>query len=337
MRRPALLFVVLAACGRTVIYEPRTAVADAGTVKSCHTGGVALSHATPALYFVIDRSGSMAFDLKGNTGGARDPLQGPSRWTILWDVMRGVLPQHDLDLSIGAALFPSSSGCGFPSKPNVIPHLANSAAVLALSLLPPGGGTPVAGMMESMREPAREASAKSLVLITDGEPNCNASLEPQTCHCTQPTVGVPPLCPSADICLDDQRTVTTLGNLFDGGVVTHVVGFAAGDAAAATLDAMAIAGGAPRTGPHRFNSAETEAELSDVLTGISERERNCTWTVLTHLEAGDALELTLGIEVVPEGTGWEWLKRDEGSFVLRDTWCDRTVAGAQLVAHLTCR
>jgi hypothetical protein len=134
------------------------------------------------------------------------------------------------------------------------------------------------------------------------------------------------------------RTVDAVGTLFaDAGVVTHVVGFATTPAAATTLDAMAVAGGAPRTGAHKFNSAETQAELSDVLSGISARETNCTWTALTKLEAGDVLDVRVGGVPIVEGVDWVWLDRDQGSFQLRGTWCEKSVAGAVVTAQLTCR
>src|SRR5947207_3208925 len=90
-----LVFFVLASCGRTVVYEPRqqSSTMDAGTdagVKPCVTGTVPLSHTTPAIFFVLDRSGSMAFDLQGHTGAPGDPLQGPARWQIMADTMSQV-------------------------------------------------------------------------------------------------------------------------------------------------------------------------------------------------------------------------------------------------------
>lgn len=348
MRR-ALILLLLAACGRTVLYEyafvppaldagvPDAGPLDAG-VKPCVSGLVALSHATPSIFFVIDRSGSMAFDLKGNEGlpfGA--PLEGPTRWRILADVMGDVVPLYERDLSMGAMLFPANNECGLSAVEDISPRVANAGLILSLFVSrDPGGGTPIAAAMEAIRVPASFARAKSIILITDGEPNCNPMLDPQTCTCTQQASGFPPVCAAPDICLDDTRSVRAVSNLrADAGVVTHVVGFATVARASVTLDAMAVAGGAPREGMHKYNSAETQAELKEVLSGISEREKNCTWTALTRLKPDDMLELKLDGVVVPEGTGWQWLNRERGEFALLGDWCEKSLRGS-LMARLSC-
>lgn len=349
MRR-ALVLLLLAACGRTVIYEyafPPTVVdagmPDAGPidagVKPCISGVVALSHATPSIFLVIDRSGSMSFDLKGNEGPPfGPPLEGPTRWNILADVLREVLPQHERELAMGVMMFPANNECGLSVVEDLSPRLANAGLILSLfQTRNPGGGTPIAGAMEAVRVPATFAGSKSIILITDGEPNCNPMLDPLTCTCTQQASGFPPTCAAPDICLDDTRSVRAVSDLrADAGVVTHVVGFATVPRASVTLDAMAIAGGAPREGMHKYNSAETQAELADVLTGISSREKNCTWTALTKLKPEDMLEVRLNGMVVPEGTGWQWLHRDRGEFQLIGDWCEKSLPGG-LTARLTCQ
>ncbi len=348
MRR-VFVFLLLAACGRTVVYDPPELVTrtdggrpDAGSpdagIKACVTGFVELSHATPTIFFVLDRSGSMAFDLKGNEGPPfGPPLEGPRRWEILFDVLGDVLPVHERDLSMGAVLFPRNNECSTSSIEDLTPKTFNAGPILSLFVTrEPGGGTPIAGAMEAVRVPATLAKSKSIILITDGEPNCNASLDPLTCTCTQGTTGFPPMCPQPDVCLDDRRTVRAVENLrTDAGITTHVVGFATIARSSATLDSMAVAGGAPRMGSPRFNSAETKEQLTEVLTGISEREKNCTWTVLTRLEPKDMLEIRLDGQPVPEGDGWSWINRDRGEFVLRGEWCDRSLKG-MLSARLTC-
>ncbi len=344
MRRALLVLAFAAACGRTVVYDPPEVpptkpVVDAGVItKPCMTGTVTLAHATPSIYFVVDRSGSMAFDLFGNPGTAGMPLMGPSRWQILTDVMGQVLPQHQAQLAMGIIFFPSDAQCGSTTVAAVTPRLGNAAALRQqFTNRRPAGGTPIAAAMLGVRGPAVQAGAKSLVLITDGEPNCNAMLDPNVCTCTQATMGNPPMCQAPDACLDDTRTVSTLAGLHtDGGVVTHVVGFATTDRAAVTLDAMAVAGGAPNSGQHKFHSAETQAELASVLQGISERESNCTWTALTALKAEDVLEVRLDGELIPFGAGWAWLDPMRGEFALRGEWCERSI-GHDVTAQLTCQ
>jgi hypothetical protein len=352
--RPLLLAALLAlvGCGRTqVVRYPRTVdagVADGGADAGdlpCMPG---LSHprrAVPTVMFVLDRSGSMNFDLAGHTGDIMSPLTGPTRWATLQTSLSGVLPRYDDALSMGVVLFPANDfdfdGCNVSSVATLAPARNNSAAVLQLFSTDPSGGTPTFDAVRAASDGVSTINGAVLVLVTDGEPNCNVSLDPVTCICTNPTMDVPPQC-FADSCLDDTRSINAIREVSNTQrLATYVIGVGADGSnanLARTLDAMAIAGGVPRVGAtHSFYSATSPSELTTALDEITARISKCTFLTGTLLEPGDSVEVQLGGAVVPYGAaGWEWTDQTAGRFTLAGQYCDRAVGGEAVTLVLAC-
>ncbi|MFL5320169.1 MAG: adventurous gliding motility lipoprotein CglB, partial [Myxococcaceae bacterium] len=117
-----------------------------------------------------------------------------------------------------------------------------------------GGGTPteatlrVVGNATTLNDPNRD---DLILLLTDGLPNCNESLNDATCTCVNTANGAPP-CNTAknQNCLDDVATVNRITTLKSQGIRTIVVGFGADTGtglAAGPLNNMALAGGFART------------------------------------------------------------------------------------------
>jgi hypothetical protein len=87
-----------------------------------------------------------------------------------------------------------------------------------------------------------------MLLLTDGVPNCDSALNPNTCTCTQ---GASPCDVNVggmvmNLCLDDTGTSAAIGQLKTAGVTTIVVGFGnetLGGQGPATLQQMGAAGG----------------------------------------------------------------------------------------------
>jgi hypothetical protein len=81
----------------------------------------------------------------------------------------------------------------------------------------------------------------SVLLITDGQPNCNSALDPNTCvfsaaGCT------PATCMSTD-CLDDLATESAAAKVAAAGFPLYVVGLGTSTTTNQVLDAVAKAGG----------------------------------------------------------------------------------------------
>lgn len=197
--------------------------------KACVAGTFTLERARAKVLFVIDRSGSMAQGLDGSQ-------QPPSRWNTLRDSLAQVLPSVESTVELGAMFFPMSSAfeqsvrCAVSSGVDLAPALFQADAVLLpFSSTSPGGFTPTYDALRvahSFLASTRAASsARTLVLATDGGPNCNPGLDTTTCVCVAGKATAAGCLGSfggggSDSCLDDARTVAEVGALRISGIPT---------------------------------------------------------------------------------------------------------------------
>ena len=343
-----LLALLTFACGRTTPVHYTYPPGDAGTpdggreLVPCVTGVLTPEAAVPAVMLVVDRSGSMNFDFAGNAGPPFGmPLTGPRRWGVLRASLENTLSQFDELVAFGMVEFPGDDLCGVSSTIEVIPKAGNATEIMSHLNRSPEGGTPTFEAINAAAGQLASVRGQALVLITDGDPNCNEGLDPVTCDCTAPRVGVPPKCTEATACRDSDRSVDGIRRLrMDSAVVTYVVGVGAGTTnVLSTLDNMAIAGGVPRVGgTHSFYSGATETELAEALTAISTRLTRCTWATGTRLGPNDLVEVTVGGMVVPRGsTGWDWVDATSGDLSLHGMWCERAANGEPVRVRLDCR
>ena len=162
-------------------------------------------------------------------------------------------------------------------------------------------------------------------------------IDPLTCVCTsgptdcrrEPALGV-------FGCLDDARTVDTIGMTARAGIPVFVIGIddPGRPDLADVLDAMAVAGGRPRTTPgeRSFYSVQSAAELRDALDTITGTISRCSFVS----PSVPADESTFFIEIdgvrIPR-TGWEWTARPIGEFELGPDACALSQRpGARVVA-----
>jgi hypothetical protein len=287
---------------------------------------------------VIDRSGSMNFDLEGNVWS---PQVGLSRWKVLRAVLAATLSSLDQQVAMGLVMYPQDSACGVPSSIDLAPRPENGVDILRRLDITPAGGTPTFDAVMSAGELLASVRGQALVLITDGEPNCNDDLDQKTCACSTPRVGFPPQCLRAADCLDTDRTVDGIRRLWqDRGILTYVIGVGANSRSVEiALDNMAISGGAPRPGGGRnFYNGASGAELAEALEAISVRLTRCSWTTGTPMTPDVGVEVHVGGERVEPGSqGWEWADQGAGSFTLRGAWCDRAAAGEAVTFQFQCR
>lgn len=348
----SVMCLVAVACGRTEpvdysgLYDDELFDAgppDAGReLVPCMTGELTPTPAVPAVMLVVDRSGSMNFDFAGNSGGILgNPLTGPRRWTVLRTTLEATLSQVDQQVAFGMVTFPSDNSCGVSSSIELLPKAGNGTEILRRLNRTPIGGTPTFDAVVSAGEQLASVRGQALVLITDGDPNCNEALDPRTCDCTSALIGFPPECSDSGSCRDEARTIDGLRRLREEkGITTYVIGVGAQASLVLTaLDNMAIAGGAPRMGSTRsFYNGATESELSEALNAVSARLTRCTWATGTKLGPNDIVEVRVGSDFVPQGPmGWDWVDQSSGDLSLKGTWCERAAAGEPVKVLLQCR
>jgi hypothetical protein len=260
------------------------------------------------LYFVLDRSGSMGELLDD---GSYDKYAA-ARLAI--NEMLGRIGQR---VHYGAAVFPGSItdsvGCsagsevfstrqGDPLGSSCDGGSGTTLLALQSSLgrFSTYAGTPIAPTLAALAADLRGLPGKtSLILATDGAPNCNpearcgpsecmlnlehASLDGRACdesfNCCDPSnLSVGPYS-----CVDRAASEREVMNLAAAGIPTYVIGMPGSELYASVLEVLAIAGGTARAGVPAYYAARDTAELSAILGEIG-----ATVTVSCSIELADA-------------------------------------------------
>lgn len=287
----------------------------------------------PTFYFLFDRSRSM---------------RSGDKWT---DVRRGA---SSLVRSVGdrgrfaAAVFPGdgeSCAPGVEVMPARLGGADTADRLLALTAGAPAGGTPIAGTLRTLGPKLRALrdahGTVVVVLVTDGGPNCNASITCSIDRCTPNIDASDPRCTPAtnccdpdiggpEACLDDFGAVNAVEELAVEGIPVYVVGVPGSEPFAGVMDRMALAGGTARPAPpHHYPLTSTvpealRAAFSDI---VLRAERSCS----VRLRGGlpDDLALYLGDVLVArdETNGWTV---EGGRLTLHGSACLARRAGAEL-------
>jgi hypothetical protein len=333
---------LLSACVgyRTPLDEADRPDAKVDTHLGCTPDTVTLSRARPTVMFVLDRSTSMATRMNNGRGAQ-------TRWEALASALSTVLPPVDKSLAIGALLFPdlstSTPNCSVPTQAELPPATGNVTNLTRLmNAYPPDGSTPTASAIDvaaryllSLRT---ATTARALVLATDGGPDCNAGLNPRTCHCLTTTGNSG--CASTLQCLDDDRTVQTIAGYHEQGLPTYVIGLGnQGDAELDdALNAMAIAGGRPqRDGGPSFYPTSSSEDLNAALSAIRDQVGACTYLTSAIPDHDGAMVIHQGgAEIPPEQ--WTWGDKSNGEILLLGDAC-QALSNSQpsaLTATLAC-
>lgn len=334
-----------------------TSVADApvdGQVK-CTPGRFSFELATAQLMFVIDRSGSMAFSLDGrqpDTGGNLPPGV-LSRWDTLRDALFTTITPFDSALAMGAKFYPEESPSG-PAPADeacrsdvgvaIAPARGNSASIINIfDTTRPNGGTPTS---EAIRLAAQYITgtrgvARTMIVATDGAPNCNGALDATRCVCTSVT-GNCRANGGEFNCLDETRTVGVVRDIFQNmKIPVYVIGIGSTERPAflEVLDDMAIAGGRPRpTAPFHYN-VQTSAEMKNALGTISDSVAKCTYLTPSAPTDPNAISVEIDGKSIardPSHTnGWDWVDQAFGTLAFFGAACTAASGGTATTSQIT--
>jgi hypothetical protein len=248
------------------------------------------------IFILVDRSSSMSTHFLGAYSYAQ----------VVSDALKTVVAKHDpSDLTnFGLGVFPSPecldkdtdspdmcTAAQGPENPIVDIQLDTYAEIdAALDAVGNCGGTPMCQSLvwalsyltNDLTSPLDQLPT-SVVLITDGEPNCNPALDPATCTCTQP------ICAVGEQCLDDQCTNTAAAQLYAAGYPVYVIGVGNDmTELEEVLNNIAVSGGT--TGYH---PATDQQSADDALEDVIGSSMSCRFTVdWSTVDPGG----TLGIE-----------------------------------------
>lgn len=311
------------------------------------------------IIFVVDRSGSMDF-----------PLGAQSKWDALKSVLSTVTDGLASTVSYGLFVYPdpASDSARANCSAGVQRTAAGGTAAqinAALAAVNPAGGTPTAATMSSIRPIVDQLRADgrplAVVLATDGAPNCNLSDDRLGVSCTTQRSGaVTCACactsntgdpPQSDTncalfnCLDDSASTGAISQIAALGVQTHVIGIPDSGLPAGlralfsnSLNAMAVAGGAPLPGTTRYHEASNLAALQSSLEAVTRRIVACQITTPIVLDGGTSLEVRLGTQPIPQDltrrNGWD--QTGPASIQLFGSACDAATASQERVRVKRC-
>lgn len=291
-----------------------------------------VTHMTiPDLLIVLDRSGSMARN--GNSSGT-------DRWRGSRDAVIEVTGKYDDAISFGLMTFPKFTGGGGGGNDlsqcvagdlNVDIKLnAGDDIASALERMNASGYTPTAATLEAalsvigtpVVSDQTETSAKYLMLITDGDPNCSADFK-----------GIQ----NGQAAVDPRartETVAAIEKLTKAGVLTYVVGFqTSGTDFAGQLDMMATAGG---TGETKHRSVASGDDLSDTFNELAGRAQSCSFQLAKEVDPTFVL-VTVGKTAYYQNRPDGWiLGADQRSISLTGKACSDAQAGQLFEVEVQC-
>jgi len=290
----------------------------------CDQEEFTITHVTPDMMIVIDRSNSMNYN----------GFWGPTR-----DAVMTIADAYDDQILFGLMVFPDMTcvnGGGTQCDPsrgplvNVAPGMGDRIRS-TLTPMQTCGGTPIAETLRRAHQAllaVADTNPKYVLLATDGAPNCNGSLNGATCRCTCTDTSVCAPCYASNVnCLDDTRTYAEVDSLYSDRIKTFVVGMST----AATLWGDVLGTMATKGGTERFYPAENPAEIDDVFEEITGLIASCEFD-LNPSDAADPDKVNFYFdgEVVPRDTtgtnGWDWVDEDTVKFY--GSYCDALLAGS---------
>lgn len=320
----------------------------------CVPGTFTFELATAQLMFVLDRSGSMAFGVRGEDPVPPGQL---SRWETLRESLSQTIVGFDQQLAMGAKFFPevvddpfapADQACATDTGVGIPPARGNANTILSVfDTTEPRGGTPTE---EALRLAAtylsdRRAVARTMILATDGAPNCNGQLDANNCICTTRQNDCSQVPEGQYSCLDDTRAISTVADIFQNRKIpVYVIGIGGlerpefGD----VLDAMAVAGGRPRLNTPHYYSVTTATEMKTAFATIRDSIAKCTYITPSAPTDPNAISVSIGGRNIPRDpshqNGWDWVDQVFGELAFFGSACDAAgaVTASEVTGTVTC-
>lgn len=286
-----------------------------GDDKFCNQQNFELNRLPPEILLVLDRSGSMRRDARGETGT-------PDKWEQTTKAIDATLANTQLGVHWGLKMYPAwkkegDSACATTPIAGVDPGVSQHGAIMStIGTSTPTrdkGATPTAKAVEeatTLMKARTSMNPKFLLLATDGIPNCRGNVDTNK---------------------DVDGAVAAVAAANAAGFATFVVGIAAsgimvdGVDAFAVLNNMAQAGGRARDGDTKFYSANNQAELTTALGSIAQQAADCTF-VLTE-PPGSPGDVAVELDGARLGTNdWSYGAGNR-SIVIQGAYCDKLKKG----------
>jgi hypothetical protein len=304
----------------------------------------------PNLYFVFDRSGSMA--------DAATPGGVISRYSAVRSAAIEMVEKLGALINVGAAVFPGTSdSCAAgqevmdirPGDPKSKADDPESTTTIfkAHTMGTPSGGTPISATLEGLVSTLSEADGETVVmLLTDGGPNCNGSISCGASECQPIVEGTCPLgdncCDPSypgggpELCIDRTATVDAVAAIAELGIDVYVIGIPGSEIYEDVLDEMAVAGGTAKMDSPQYHQVTDLAGIGDVFASIAADAISCQLPLSdTPTEEDKSFtNVYLDCELLPYDpvNGWGWLEDD--TVWLHGEACDKLKSGDVAEVHI---
>jgi hypothetical protein len=290
---------------------------SAGTPTSEQNCGNSASSMTPVpadLLLVLDRSGSMTNDIANDD--VCDVTTGTcaERWSTMTQAMRKVLASSPTSIHWGLKFFSTpglSAGLGdTPMGCVVLPGAEvpigignGDSLVNQMGTTTPNFNTPTRAAIETATAylaTVQDGRAKSILLATDGQPNCPAQGDVPT---------------AADL----PAALQAIAAARAAGFKVYVIGVGP---SVGNLDEMARQGGTDR-----FYPALSPQSLVSALNTIVGIVASCVYTMATTPPDPTHLGVYLDKQLVPQNTTDGWSLGGTNAVVFNGPTCDRIKSG----------
>ena len=299
----------------------------------------------PNLYFVVDASRSMA---EGFLGSSVD------KYTHALLAVRDLLREVGHRINYGAALFPepveddtcapgaevfeTAEGDALDCERLYGPVLSDFFG--AVGDREPSGATPLAETLEALTANLESLEGStSVILITDGAPNCHDGLGCPADECVPNlervdwgggVCGIDIDCCDASIdpllalnCLDSARSLDAIEALEEEGIRTYVVGLPGSEVFGGVLDAMAAAGGTSREGETEYFSVTETDDLEKALDEIGgEGSLGCSIELSEPPTNPERINVYFDDELVQGDSDDGWSYAEDAIIELHGDACD---------------
>jgi hypothetical protein len=298
----------------------------------------------PNVYFVIDRSGSMA-----------EPVGNSTRFGLVRDGAISMVDALGALINVGAALFPhgniSANPCTDGGQVMAVVPGGSQEVVDKLAFetnVKPNGGTPIAATLEKVAPTLAALEGHTVVLLlTDGGPNCNDAIACEVADCIPNIEGVCP--PSENCCavdhpqggpyncVDRADTVSAVAALAELGIDVYVIGIPGSEYYSDLLDEMAEAGGtAQMSGTTKYHRVEDLAAIGQVFQDIAAAEISCEIPLDDPPAQPDFTNVYFDCESVGYDpvSGWSWGDDTFSTVVLNGLACADLKSGGVTQVHV---
>ena len=327
-----------------------------GAVGYCGNQLIRTQNSRRNLYFVVDRSSSMASELEGSEYNRFDSVR---------SALADVLVDVGYRVHYGAAVFPGSQGGCAPGEEVFPTQVGDSISFAATHTIGPvlgsflsaleGGlgssGTPLSPTLRAVTPTLTELEGETfVVLATDGHPNCNPEavcgtdscyynmlsweIAGRTCDSTWNCCAAEdPILAEAGVdgpiqCVDRDPTVEAIGDLAANGIRTYVIGLPDSFAFEPLLNEMAVVGGTAQEGKVKYIPVTDAVTLDHELRRIG-AEVAVSCDLELDAEPPDAGLVNVYLDAVAllqdEVEGWTFL--DGQTIRIQGAACDAVLAG----------